>query len=203
MASLDHGLVSSSHTNGSGSRSLTARAATRCAPGGRGKSHGAGMLSSSHGGSGRRLIPLPVPDNTSSLTRTGPGRKAGWLASSIVSSALSTPSRTTATFAAIFTRNVAGSRAADNCRVSDDGCDVGEDSGGAVFPDYGPVGNGINGEGKGVLLPIADDPNHSDHHTRRRRVAALQGLRRMAGRTAFQTGSESFFSVLPVSSGST
>lgn len=43
---------------------------------------------------------------------------------------------------------------------ADDGCDVGEDSGAAVSPDYGPVGNAFNGEIKGVQLSIADDPNN-------------------------------------------
>ncbi len=46
---------------------------------------------------------------------------------------------------------------------ADDGCDVGEDSGAAVSPDYGPVGNAFNGEVKGVQLSIADDPNNADH----------------------------------------
>jgi arylsulfatase len=46
---------------------------------------------------------------------------------------------------------------------ADDGCDVGEDSGAPVSPDYGPVGNGFNGNIKGVLLSIADDPNNSGH----------------------------------------
>jgi len=46
---------------------------------------------------------------------------------------------------------------------ADDGCDVGEDSGAPVSPDYGPVGNGFNGTVKGVLLSIADDPKNSDH----------------------------------------
>lgn len=46
---------------------------------------------------------------------------------------------------------------------ADDGCDLGEDSGAPVSPDYGPVGNGFNGQVKGVLLSIADDPNNSDH----------------------------------------
>jgi arylsulfatase len=46
---------------------------------------------------------------------------------------------------------------------ADDGCDVGEDSGAPVSPDYGPVGNHFNGEVKGVLLSIVDDPNNSDH----------------------------------------
>ncbi len=43
---------------------------------------------------------------------------------------------------------------------ADDGCDVGEDSGAPVSPDYGPVGNGFNGEIRGVQLSIADDPNN-------------------------------------------
>jgi len=43
---------------------------------------------------------------------------------------------------------------------ADDGCDVGEDSGAAVSPDYGPAGNAFNGEIKGVQLSIADDPNN-------------------------------------------
>jgi arylsulfatase len=46
---------------------------------------------------------------------------------------------------------------------ADDGADVGEDTGAPVSPDYGPVGNGFNGEVKGVLLSIKDDPNNSDH----------------------------------------
>jgi arylsulfatase A-like enzyme len=40
---------------------------------------------------------------------------------------------------------------------ADDGCDVGEDSGAAVSPDYGPTGNAFNGVIKGVQLSIADD----------------------------------------------
>ena len=43
---------------------------------------------------------------------------------------------------------------------ADDGCDVGEDSGAAISPDYGPVGNAFNGEVKGVQLSISDDPNN-------------------------------------------
>ena len=46
---------------------------------------------------------------------------------------------------------------------ADDGCDVGEDSGAPVSPDYGPVGNQFNGEVKGVLLSIVDDPDNSGH----------------------------------------
>ncbi len=40
---------------------------------------------------------------------------------------------------------------------ADDGCDVGEDSGAAVSPDYDSTGNSFNGVIKGVLLSIADD----------------------------------------------
>ncbi len=43
---------------------------------------------------------------------------------------------------------------------ADDGCDVGEDSGSPVSPDYSSVGNAFNGEVKGVQLSIADDPNN-------------------------------------------
>ncbi len=46
---------------------------------------------------------------------------------------------------------------------ADDGCDVGEDSGAPVSPDYGPVGNGFNGKVRGVQLSIADDPNNAGH----------------------------------------
>ncbi len=46
---------------------------------------------------------------------------------------------------------------------ADDGCDVGEDSGAPVSPDYTSVDNAFNGEVKGVQLSIADDPNNSDH----------------------------------------
>jgi len=46
---------------------------------------------------------------------------------------------------------------------ADDGCDVGEDSGAPVSPDYGSIGNGFNGEIKGVQLSIEDDPNNASH----------------------------------------
>lgn len=46
---------------------------------------------------------------------------------------------------------------------ADDGCDVGEDSGAAVSPDYKPLDNAFNGEVKGVQLSIVDDPKNSDH----------------------------------------
>lgn len=60
---------------------------------------------------------------------------------------------------------------------ADDGCDVGEDSGAPVSPDYGPVGNAFNGTVRGVLLSIADDPNNSDHL-----VTPEDALRRALGR---------------------
>lgn len=43
---------------------------------------------------------------------------------------------------------------------ANDGTDVGEDSGAAISPDYGPVGNHYSGEIKRVQLSIADDPNN-------------------------------------------
>ncbi len=46
---------------------------------------------------------------------------------------------------------------------ADDGCDVGEDSGAPVSPDYGPQGNGFNGRIKGVQIAIADAAENSDH----------------------------------------
>jgi arylsulfatase len=46
---------------------------------------------------------------------------------------------------------------------ADDGLDVGEDSGAAVSPDYGPQGNAFNGEVKGVQLAIADAAENSSH----------------------------------------
>jgi arylsulfatase len=60
---------------------------------------------------------------------------------------------------------------------ADDGCDVGEDTGAAVSPDYGPVGNGFNGVVKGVLLSIADDPRNAGHL-----VSPEEALRAALGR---------------------
>jgi len=45
---------------------------------------------------------------------------------------------------------------------ADDGCDVGEDSGAAISPDYPPGHNSFNGKVKGVLLSIAEDEGE-DH----------------------------------------
>ncbi|MDD1748880.1 MAG: hypothetical protein LUO89_03295, partial [Methanothrix sp.] len=53
--------------------------------------------------------------------------------------------------------NVAMTQA--NIFSADDGCDVGEDTGAPVSPDYGPVGNAFNGTVKGVLLSIAEGEN--------------------------------------------
>jgi arylsulfatase len=46
---------------------------------------------------------------------------------------------------------------------ADDGCDVGEDTGAPVSPDYGPRGNEFSGRVKGVQLAIADAAENSDH----------------------------------------
>jgi arylsulfatase A-like enzyme len=46
---------------------------------------------------------------------------------------------------------------------ADDGCDVGEDSGAPVSPDYGSCGNAFNGRVKGVQIAIADAAEKVDH----------------------------------------
>jgi len=46
---------------------------------------------------------------------------------------------------------------------ADDGCDVGEDSGSPVSPDYGSRGNSFNGTVKGVQLAIAENAESVDH----------------------------------------
>jgi hypothetical protein len=46
---------------------------------------------------------------------------------------------------------------------ADDGCDVGEDSGAPVSPDYGSRGNAFNGTVKGVQLAIGEAAENSDH----------------------------------------
>jgi arylsulfatase len=46
---------------------------------------------------------------------------------------------------------------------ADDGCDVGEDTGAPVSPDYGPHGNAFNGKVRGVQLAIAEAAEDSDH----------------------------------------
>jgi arylsulfatase len=46
---------------------------------------------------------------------------------------------------------------------ADDGCDVGEDTGSPVSPDYGSRGNGFTGRVKGVQLAIAEDAESVDH----------------------------------------
>jgi hypothetical protein len=46
---------------------------------------------------------------------------------------------------------------------ANDGCDVGEDSGAPVSPEYGPHVNAFNGRVRGVQLAIADAAEHLDH----------------------------------------
>ena len=46
---------------------------------------------------------------------------------------------------------------------ADDGCDVGEDTGAPVSPDYSPHRNGFNGKIKGVQLAISDAAESTDH----------------------------------------
>ena len=50
-----------------------------------------------------------------------------------------------------------------NIFSADDGCDVGEDTGAPVSPDYGPHGNAFNGRVKGVQLAIAEAAERTDH----------------------------------------
>ena len=50
-----------------------------------------------------------------------------------------------------------------NVFSADDGCDVGEDNGAPVSPDYGPHGNAFNGTVKGVQLAIAEAADDADH----------------------------------------
>ena len=46
---------------------------------------------------------------------------------------------------------------------SADGCDVGQDTGAPVSPDYGSPGNAFNGIVKGMQLAIADAAENADH----------------------------------------
>jgi arylsulfatase len=46
---------------------------------------------------------------------------------------------------------------------ADDGCDVGEDTGAPVSPEYGPRGNGFSGRVKGVQIAIAEAAEVVDH----------------------------------------
>jgi arylsulfatase len=46
---------------------------------------------------------------------------------------------------------------------ADDGCDVGEDTGAPVSPEYGSAGNAFNGEIKGVQLAIAEAAENAAH----------------------------------------
>ncbi len=46
---------------------------------------------------------------------------------------------------------------------ADDGCDVGEDTGAPVSPDYGPRGNAFSGRVKGVQIAIAAAAESADH----------------------------------------
>ena len=46
---------------------------------------------------------------------------------------------------------------------ADDGCDIGEDTGAAVSPDYRPGANAFNGRIKGVQLAVAEDAEAEGH----------------------------------------
>jgi arylsulfatase len=49
---------------------------------------------------------------------------------------------------------------------ADDGCDVGQDTGAPVSPDYGARDNEFNGKVKGVQLAIAAAAKDADHLVR-------------------------------------
>jgi arylsulfatase len=46
---------------------------------------------------------------------------------------------------------------------ADDGCDIGQDTGSPVSPDYGPQGNAFTGRVKGVQLAVADAAENAHH----------------------------------------
>jgi arylsulfatase A-like enzyme len=46
---------------------------------------------------------------------------------------------------------------------ADDGCDVGQDTGSPVSPDYGPRGNEFSGRVKGVQIAVAEAAEDKDH----------------------------------------
>jgi arylsulfatase len=46
---------------------------------------------------------------------------------------------------------------------ADDGCDIGEDTGAPVSPEYGPRGNAFSGRVKGVQIAIAVAAEAADH----------------------------------------
>jgi arylsulfatase len=46
---------------------------------------------------------------------------------------------------------------------ADDGCDIGEDSGAPVSPEYSSAGNRFNGEIKGIQIAIAEAAENADH----------------------------------------
>jgi arylsulfatase len=46
---------------------------------------------------------------------------------------------------------------------ADDGCDIGEDTGAPVSPDYGARGNAFNGRVKGVQIALAEVADAAQH----------------------------------------
>ncbi|HRI03196.1 MAG TPA: arylsulfatase [Pyrinomonadaceae bacterium] len=56
---------------------------------------------------------------------------------------------------------------------ADDGCDIGEDSGAPVSPDYAAGENRFNGEVKGVQLAVADDAEEADHYVEPEKAMAM------------------------------
>jgi arylsulfatase len=56
---------------------------------------------------------------------------------------------------------------------ADDGCDVGEDSGSAVSPEYGSRGNRFNGRIKGIQLAIGEAAKEEDHVVEKEKAMAM------------------------------
>ena len=71
---------------------------------------------------------------------------------------------------------------------ADDGCDVGEDSGAPVSPDYGSRGNAFNGRVKGVQLAISDAAESADHRVSPERLSASRWHGSKRTRKADRTG---------------
>jgi len=60
---------------------------------------------------------------------------------------------------------------------ADDGCDVGQDTGSPVSPDYGPRGNEFTGRVKGLQIAIAEAADSADH-----RISPEDAMRVAMGR---------------------
>jgi arylsulfatase len=96
---------------------------------------------------------VPIPAGTHQVRMEfaydGGGLGKGGTASLFVDGKKVGEGKVTATAAMIFS--------------ADDGCDVGEDTGAPVSPDYGPRGNRFSGRVRGVQIAIAEAATAVDH----------------------------------------